>query len=121
VADVTNVLLFLDGEDEHKTLPTLQQWLATQSIGELGDLTDSFARPERGYRWGGPKHPEVALYGAAYNHLALAAFMDYLARVPWLHPDSLQLFVKGQEEWKFAVYELEQGQWMARVPPSPFD
>src|ERR1700754_2931110 len=103
--------------DATATFDALQERLRVLGIGELGDLCEAHSNvAERGRRWGGTKHPELDLYGAAYNYLDLASFMDVLLSTPWQEPEYVQLFVCEQETFKFTVYEIVDGAWRALRP-----
>jgi hypothetical protein len=109
---VTTIMLHLDYRDAGVSLRLLHEKLDSHELGELGLLTENVHDVDvRGARWGGNKFPEVRLYGAAYNKLDLARFMEIVRSVPWRAPEHLQLFVSEQEQFKFTVYELVNGKW----------
>jgi hypothetical protein len=67
-----NVLLNVGHEHEATPTPSRSSnaRLEAEGFGPLGDLGERRDTvKERGRCWGGTRHPEVNLYGAAYNSL----------------------------------------------------
>ena len=59
--------------------------------------------------WGGSKSPQAELWAGAYNYLDLEWFVDLVASAPWESRDDVQLFVKGEWNNTFAVYQFVDG------------
>ncbi len=49
---------------------------------------------------------EARIWGAALNHLDIAAFLSFIQQQPWREPENVQVLVKDQEDEKFALYSL---------------
>jgi len=60
--------------------------------------------------WGGSKFPEVDVWAGAINYMDLQATLDHLASIPWKEPENVQVFIQGQDEDRFSVYEFRDGQ-----------
>lgn len=89
---------------------TLEQINATASEQEGQELHDLIGG-DGGSTWGGNKYPEVNLMGAAFNYLREDALMAHLVSLPWSHPDDVQLFIQGQHDDHFRIYQLAWGTW----------
>src|SRR5215213_4719072 len=97
---VTSLMLHVDFVEDRVTLEMLNRWLGEQRYLPLSDNTDADAA------WGGGKAPQVRVYSGAYNFFITEKFMAHLASLPWEYPDSVQLFVNGEHDNRFAVYLL---------------
>lgn len=62
---------------------------------------------------GGSKHMISNLYAWGANHLDLQGFLDIIANAPWQYIDEIQLFVKGEEDSRFKMYNLQENKtWL---------
>jgi hypothetical protein len=111
---VTSVILNWHPDDARLWFPDLQRRLIA-TIGpydDLGDLVDNDTTlASTPSRWGGDVRPGAYVFGSAHNHLDLARFLQVVLIVPWKHPDTVQLFVREQDDDKLAVYEIVNGAW----------
>lgn len=95
---VTTVMVNVDSEDD-KGRAALAEWREPQSgawLGSLGDAPHEF--------WAGNKAPQVWLYAGAYNYLDLDEFLRFIASVPWEYPDAVQVFISGEWDTSFTIY-----------------
>jgi hypothetical protein len=97
---VTTLMLHVALIEDGVTLDDLNRWFDGQRVGLLLDNTDADGA------WGGGKAPQVTVYAGAFNFLHTDELMAHLAALPWAYPDSVQLFVNEEEEYRFAVYLL---------------
>jgi hypothetical protein len=56
---------------------------------------------------GGDKNLETDIYTAAFNHLDIEAFKQCVFSQDWMEPESVQLYIKGQEDDVFTEYRSE--------------
>ena len=113
---VTNVIVSCDGEYEGvKELTKPCDWsdmCQGQALAQIAgcdyktEVKDE-KRPDD--FWGGSKFPEVDLFAAAYNYLDRTAMLRWLLSLPWSDPESVQVFIKGQDSERFDVYHLRDG------------
>jgi hypothetical protein len=104
MSTVTNVMVHLSIMEP----PDVLQVLGAQLDGQrLRPITG----PENGCRdcWGGPKHPEVRLWAAAFNHLDWAELFRHIEAVPWEVPAEVQVLIAAHEGPKFGLYEFRGG------------
>jgi hypothetical protein len=107
---VTNVVVSYDEleHDNPSNLAELRAWF--EPIGGIRAI----AGGDRGWSrppswWGGTKNPECELWGGAYNGLDHAAFWNHMNRLRWAYPDSVQVFIKEQEDVRFQVWMISNG------------
>lgn len=113
MSHVTNVLLHV-GILEEVTLEEINSGSSEQEGQTLQDLSWGSA----GELWGGHKWPETKLSAAAFNYLRREALMAHLSRLSWTCPEDVQLFIKGQGDEKFTVYQLVAREWVELIPAS---
>lgn len=56
--------------------------------------------------YGGPKRMEATFFGAAFNHVPPSDVVAAVANAHWDSPDSVQLFLKDQEDDRWTLYEF---------------
>jgi hypothetical protein len=61
--------------------------------------------------WGGTKFPECELWGGAYNRLDHAAFWNHMNRLRWSYPRLVQVFLMDQEDDRFQVWMINNGEF----------
>ncbi len=64
---------------------------------ELKDLT--------GADWGGIKVPEQ-LWGGAFKYFDMAAFSRVVCETPWEHPDSVQVMIYDEDNFRWRLFSL---------------
>ena len=80
-------------------LTKINVWLSQQGWVELVNIGDCVSGRER--------HSfECSIWGAAFNHLDIEAFLKCVKCQDWQEPDNVQVMVKDQEEERFTVYHL---------------
>lgn len=120
---VTNVMLSVMAEDR-ATAEEFSRWLDEDcprfdprvdwtGCGDLALITG----PESG--WGGRKYPESTVYAGTLNHAYVEAVVEQFGRMPWRHPNAVQLFLMGQEEFFFRVWMIRDGGPRQYAPTSP--
>jgi hypothetical protein len=57
---------------------------------------------------GGRKHLECAIYIWAVNYLDEKVFLDVLSSAPWHYPETVQVFIQGQNDSTFKMMTLQQ-------------
>lgn len=117
---VTNVMVSAPCENKTAIAELTREgaWKASDSQ-RLLSLTDGDAAGH----WGGSKWPECDIYAAAFNYIDMGAFMSWLLAIPWSSPGDVQLFVQGEEDECFSIYEIvtsENGEraWHKYARPS---
>lgn len=91
-----------DDKDVIILMDDVNDWLTERGKGTFGgDVNDVL---------GGTKHLETPVYVAAFNHFDIEAFIAFIKTLPWREPENVQLFVKGQEENKFALIGFGTGE-----------
>jgi hypothetical protein len=111
---VTNVLLSVSLREVHTSYPgppkgllknfkasfalvsEIDKWLAERGHGAFGEEIDA----------GGEKGFEASVFAAAFNSFNTESFLAYLGDLPWRDRQSVQVFVKKQEESRFTLYDL---------------
>jgi len=81
---------------EFALLNEINKWLDEHNHGPFDEEIDA----------GGEKGFEASVFAAAFNYLDTEKFINYLKSLPWEDRESVQIFVKEQEENKFTLYEL---------------
>jgi hypothetical protein len=115
MSEVTNVLLSHDiqeGGQERGDDPCWDAVLAvdlTRAGGSGQFFRCNSVKETSG--WGGSKSPEANLYAAAVNYFDLDGALERIAALPWEWPEHVQLFIKGNDELAFSVYELREGRF----------
>ena len=56
--------------------------------------------------YGGPKQMEATFFGAAFNHVPPSDVVAAVANARWESPESVQLFLKDQEDDRWTLYEF---------------
>jgi hypothetical protein len=87
---VTNVLLKLPICEEEKIHEI------NKFFGERRGFEE-----EIGANCGGTKVMEATVFPAAFNHLEIEKFIEHIRSIEWESPESVQLFICGQEEELF--------------------
>jgi hypothetical protein len=60
-----------------------------------------------GAEWyGGPKRMEATFFGAAFNHVPPSDVVAAVADAQWERSESVQLFLKDQEDGRWTLYEF---------------
>ena len=59
--------------------------------------------------WGGPRKPQVRLWGGAFNHVDWDALFQFLEMVPWTEPREVQVLVAAEDSRKLGLFELRRG------------
>lgn len=111
---VTNLVLHLPIQPENDTrlIDAINEFFAQDGITGLVSVDD----PRLPRRWyGGSKALECDLFVGAFNHLSLDDFLvhlaDAIAHHPWDwrdEPDSIQVFVKEQEDDTFRIIDATE-------------
>lgn len=83
-------------KSEFKILNEINKWLDEHNHAPFGEEIDA----------GGEKGFEASVFAAAFNYFNTEEFIEYLKSLPWEDRQSVQVFVKKQEENKFTLYEL---------------
>ena len=118
---VTNVIVS-HGFDEREAVEHLRRPIETDSRGQRLRCISGPEPGEREYDgtdwrmadgWGGTKVPEVDVWAAAFNYVADYRIIDHVAACPWKEPEYVQVFIQGQEEDRFTVYEFRDGALVA--------
>ena len=99
---VTNVILHIGFGDTDK-LQRVNEFFERDEIRGFVSLSDESL--PRGW-YGGTKYLEAYLSVGAFNHLNLNHLLDYLRSIQWSQPESVQLMIKAQEDYKFRIIEL---------------
>lgn len=88
------------------------------SLDVVGDwVTGRYGSPPRMLHWGddgwGGNKPPQCLWtmAGAYNYFRLEEFLDFVRGLDWTVPGDVQIFVMGEHDTAFTVYELRDGQW----------
>lgn len=55
---------------------------------------------------GGSKALETPLAIGAFNYFNLGGYLNFLRKLPWKRPESVQLILKDQEDDVFTIYGL---------------
>jgi len=119
---VTNVLVsydILEGENP-SNLAEFREWF--EPIGGIRAIAGGdrdWSNPASW--WGGTKNPECELWGGAYNHLDHSGFWNHLNRLRWSYPQSVQVFVKDQDDPRFQVWMVADGKFAQIVDGGDFD
>lgn len=85
---------------EYELVREINQWLNDHGHGAFGEQITA------GNVSGGDKGFEATVYVGAFNYLEVSEFIEFVLTRPWHSPEEVQLFVKRQEESKFAVYGI---------------
>ena len=94
---VTNIILhFSIIEENSNTIDIINALLRKNNHGELGDGELSNK---------GGKHLESPIYIGAFNYLDVSALLDLISAIKWTEPENVQLFIQGQSDSKFMVFE----------------
>lgn len=98
---VTNVLLsFSIMEDAEARVAEVNENLAEHSQGQkLGDIWQSDV-------YGGSKYMEVPLYGAAFNYVEAARFIEAVRSASWKEPEHVRVYVCDQDDDAFTETKL---------------
>lgn len=97
MSHVTSVILttsLLDGPLDDDRDTAAEQLGTVLGFERLGD------------RAGGNKKMQAEVWLAAFNHLDLPGLVQKLRALPWVEPQSVQLFVKCEHDEGFAEYPL---------------
>jgi len=103
VSWVTNVLLSFDiMENEETRMNEVNAALLCidPTRGQqLGDISGSEV-------YGGAKHMEIPLWGAAFNKLLVSDFMDAVRAAAWEYPENVRVFICDQDDDTFEIAGL---------------
>ena len=88
---VTTLAIFCNDHDQVHAIVEINDWLATRQRPQmpLARLNNAFA---------GTKHPEWNSFGAAYNHLDIQDFIEFVLSRVWFENDRTILVIKPQDE-----------------------
>lgn len=121
---VATIMLSVRIDEDSALVEQFSEWLRTEAprreaadargVGFLHRLDQA----EGG--WGGWKHPEAILFGAALNHADLPAIVHRFGQIPWRAPQHVQLFIKDQEQEVFRVWLLQEGRPVQCIPLPTF-
>jgi hypothetical protein len=53
---------------------------------------------------------QACAYGGALNFLDIPGFLGAIAKQPWEKPDALLLLLKDEEEARFTIYRMRDGE-----------
>ncbi|GAA1997660.1 GNAT family N-acetyltransferase [Catenulispora subtropica] len=112
---VANVILTTDLADEVRG-DELSQWLREQAPTRHG-AGRGVGGLARTTTWGGWKNPECAVFTGVLNHADLDAVVRHVERMPWAHPEFLQLLIQDQEEFFFRLWMFRAGRLVELTPP----
>jgi hypothetical protein len=103
---VTNVILCFSCADGGPDTGVIKEVNSFFDLGKVNGLKsiDSTTLPRRWY--GGDKMMEANLYVGAFNHLDLPQFVEHLQRLPWRHPEIVQLFVMEENDERFREIKI---------------
>lgn len=78
-----------DGSDIFANITKINDWLAERRFGPLASVEDHY---------GGSKHPQVALFGAGYNHfMPRDEFIGFVLTLDWWNPENVVLLINPEE------------------------
>jgi hypothetical protein len=95
---VTNIILITTSDEAEGGVERLNNALAAMAIVGAFERVDEHA--------GGPKAIEAAVFMAAFNHLNIESFRQAVIKNQWDFPESVQLFIKEQEDERFREIRL---------------
>ncbi|MBS1802713.1 MAG: hypothetical protein JST28_05070 [Acidobacteria bacterium] len=111
---MTNAILIAHvGRESDDEIPSLNEFLRTHQIGggEFKEVSDHA---------GGYRHLECRVYLSAFNHADTNAIVDAVRRSYWRDKQTLQLFIKEQEDELFTQRYCGADESVAlRVPLKP--
>jgi len=103
---VTNLLLYVNARDAEpeggKRVEVNEFFEQSDKLGLIS--LDNPALP-RGW-YGGDKMLEAQIYVGAFNYLDLEGFLEHVRGLAWQKDDSVQVFVKKQEEDVFRIINV---------------
>ncbi len=102
-----------DGDELGEPLRQVREWCRGKTADPDCPRRDLMNLPLRvDDEVGGPKHIECSIYIWAANWLNLEGFLEAVRTAPWRCPEDVQVFVQGQEESRFTVYNLgDNAKW----------
>ncbi|MEU1425099.1 GNAT family N-acetyltransferase [Kitasatospora sp. NPDC005751] len=121
MSHVANIMISVEFTDR-PAVEALSQWLRTSAprrgyepgaVGWVGSLNETTGSDTR---WGGGTYPECEVFAGALNHADLAGLVAHVERVPWVHPELVQLFVMDQEQSYFRVW-MFHGPRLRQIAP----
>ena len=114
---VANVILTTDRMDEARG-DELSEWLREQAPTQHGEGrgVGALARTET---WGGWKNPECTVFTGVLNLADIGAVVRHVERMPWAHPEFLQLLIQDQEDAFFGLRMFRAGRLVELTPPHP--
>ena len=114
---VTNVILTTDLMDEARG-EELSRWLCEQAPTRHG-AGQGVGRLTRTTSWGGWKAPECNVFTGVLNVADVDAVVRHVERMPWAHPEFLQLLIQDQEDVFFRLWMFRAGRLVELTPPQP--
>lgn len=105
MSTVTNIILHTGYDDGAKIRPNidlLSEWIINEGIG-CGPLTQIDQ-----HAWTRGKVMEAKIFGGGFNSIDKDNLLLFFATIPWIEKDTVQLFVKGQEEDRFTLYQFDE-------------
>jgi hypothetical protein len=104
MSSITNVILIFDSlESDDLANKYLSNFPNKNSILDIVSIHDP-SLPNKWY--GGTRYMEANVFIGAYNHLDLSEFIDYLKRIEWEYPESVQLFVREEYVTGFVLHNI---------------
>lgn len=91
-------------EDALESCPALDNiniWLEADKVRNYGPLTDLTACAT-----GNGTGMNANVWGGGFKHFDIEQFIDLVERQPWRDPDSVQLFIQGENASKFTAIEF---------------
>jgi len=74
----------------------INQWLGDRELGTLAELSTHMAT--------GGKASQCYVFGGAFNYLKADEFRDYVFSRSWVAPESVQLFIKDEQDDRFRLF-----------------
>lgn len=90
---VTNIILSYSLVEHQDKIDSINDWLLQNEHDKLKRINE-YA--------GGEKFMEMYIYAGGFSHFDVMDFVRYVFSLDWILRESLQIFVKDQEDDRFA-------------------
>ncbi len=110
MSKVTNLILTISDLDDDDKLSQINSFVYNGIQMNLVSADFDKGGVNRTRWYGGSKFLEAEIYIGAFNHFPLKDFIDHLKQIEWKNPNSIQLFVKEQDDEKFKLLDLVTNQ-----------